>query len=652
MNPKKKPPLTRRAFMAKSACSAMGMTGVVNTLAHLKLMQGALANNAGALGDYKALIVLFLYGAKDANNFLMPGASHPGRANYDTHRGVLALPVGGTNPTHSIIANNLATEVSAPAGAEFFELHPNLPDVKTLFDDGDMCIAANVGTLVVPTKASTYNSVALPPQLFSHSDQQNQWQSSIPDKPFQSGWNGRIADFLQPQNTSSEISMSVSLSGVNDIQVGLTQAAPQYSVTNSGAISLNGYGSKYSNALNDSQDKHSYKSNTTGRRLKAFQDIMDHTHAHLFEEAYTGVVRQARENEGYVSNAVEEAEAWLHPSAVDSQGVPWPFIPATFLIQEGIDPSTLNQNSNSALNGLSSLSRQLLMIAQLMAGRRCLGNKRQLFFCSYGGHDTHQDQGGYSNTNGYVAGDLDDNMAVLNNALKAFNDCMHGLESQETGQGDPFTYDNFMLASHSDFNRTFTPNGVIPGPSGSDHAWGTHVFAMGGDVKGGNVFGYYPDLDPTGVWGTPGSTRGRWIPTTAVEQFSAPLAKWMTLGTSEIETISPTSNDSPRPSGAPTTQPTTTACWSTPTWITSTGSHDSARQEVPLPRSRRRGSGRGCPLLFPHSGAGLREVRRRRSTEPAIARGGRPEDHRPGSCLPDSTSPPNRRRAQDQSPRP
>lgn len=538
-NPKKKLSLTRRAFMAKSACSAMGVTGMVNTLAHMRLMQGALANNAGSLTGYRALIILFLQGANDSNNFIMPGLSHPGRANYNSHRGVLALPTTGTNPTHPITAANLAAEPSAPAGAEFFELHPSMPDVKTLFDDGDLCLAANVGTLVVPTKASTYNTVALPPQLFSHSDQQNQWQSSIPDKPFQSGWCGRIADFLQPQNPNSEISMSVSLAGVNDIQVGLTQNAPQYSVTNTGAISLNGYGTNYASALTDSQDKHSYINNTTGKRLKVFQDIMDYTHAHLFEEGYNGVVRRARENEGFVGSAVQEADAWNHPTEVDSQGVPWDFISATFLLQEGIDPSTLNSANTNALNGLSSLSKQLLMIAKMMTGRRCLGNKRQLFFCSYGGHDTHQDQGGYDNTNGYVTGDLDANMAVLNNALKAFNDCMHALETQETGQIEPFTYNDFILASHSDFNRTFTPNGIIPGPSGSDHAWGTHVFAMGGDVKGGNVYGYYPDLDPVGVWGTPGSTRGRWIPTSAVEQFAAPLAKWLEVTDPELDTIFP-----------------------------------------------------------------------------------------------------------------
>ena len=528
----KKRPLSRRAFLARSACAAMGTTGIVNTLAHLKLMQGALANGISGLTGYKALIVLFKFGGTDCNNMLMPGVGHPSRSNYLAHRGVLALPDSGTNPPHPITAANLAADSNAPAGAEQFLLHPEMADVKTLFNAGELSFAANVGTLVVPTTVGTYNSVALPPQLFSHSDQQNEWQSSIPDKPFQSGWCGRIADFLNAQNTEGQISMSVSLAGVNDIQVGLTQGAPQYSVTNTGAISLNGYGTNYSNALSNASDPTSYR-NTGGnaRRLKAFQDIMNYTHDHLFEEGYNGVVRRARENEGFVGSAIQEAGTWLHPSALDNQGNPWPFIEATFLLQAGIDPSTLNQGNTNALNGLPGLSRQLLMIAKLMAGRRCLGNRRQIFFCSYGGHDTHQDQGGFGtdaqgNPNVYVPGDIDDNMETLNDALKAFNDCMHALESRESGLGLPageeFTYNDFVLASHSDFNRTFTPNGVIAGPSGSDHAWGTHVFAMGGDVKGGHVYGYYPDLDPTGAWSTPGSTRGRWIPTSAVGAVRGP----------------------------------------------------------------------------------------------------------------------------------
>lgn len=542
-NQNKPRPMSRRGFLARSACSSMGLTGVVNTLAHMRLMEGALANTVGGITDYKAAIVLFHFGATDGNNLLMPDAAHPGRADYDASRGVLALPLaspGGTDDPHPIVADNLAADPAAAAGAENFALHPRLPDIKTMFDAGEMAFAANVGTLVVPTDSSTYNNVPLPPQLFSHSDQQNQWQSSISDVPFQSGWGGRVADLLNPawNVPDGKISMSVSLSGINDLQVGLLGDVTQYSVTNNGAISLNGYGTNYANALTDSADATSYTNNGNGRRLKAFQDIMNYTHDHLFEESYNTVVRRARENEGFVGSAFEEADAWLHPTAVDNNSNPWGFIEGTFLLQNGINPS-----ANNALNNVPSLSRQLISIAKMIAGRRCLGNSRQLFFCSYGGHDTHQDQGGYDGANGYVSGDLDDNMTVLNHALKAFNDVMHALETRETGLGLPageeFTYDDFILASHSDFSRTFTPNGVVPGASGSDHAWGTNIYMMGGDVKGKNVFGYYPDLDPLGSWTTPGSSRGRWIPTSSVEQFSAPIAKWLGIADPEIATIFP-----------------------------------------------------------------------------------------------------------------
>ncbi len=537
-NPNKKIEMSRRGFLARSACASMGVGGVVNTLAHMRLMEGALANTVTNITDYKAAIVLFHFGATDGNNMLMPGSGHPARSNYESHRGVLALPLsspGGTNDPHPIVADNLAADPAALAGAENFALHPELGDLKTLFDDGELAFAANVGTLVVPTTAATYGDVPLPPQLFSHSDQQNQWQSSIPDKPFQSGWSGRIADLLNPawNVPDGKISMSVSLSGINDNQVSLLGDVTQYSVTNNGAISLNGYGTNYANALSDASDPISYIRNGNGRRLKAFQDIMNYTHDHLFEENYNVVVRRARENEGFIGNAFTEANSWLHPSAVDGNGNPWGFIEGTFILQNGINPT-----SGNALNNLPSLSRQLISIAKMIAGRNSLGNSRQLFFCSYGGHDTHQDQGGYDVGAGYVPGDLDDNMATLNNALKAFNDVMKALASEPTLGGD-FNYNDFILASHSDFNRTFTPNGTVPGSSGSDHAWGTNVYMMGGDVKGKNVFGYYPDLDPTGTWTTPGSSRGRWVPSSAVEQFSAPIAKWLGIADTEIGTIFP-----------------------------------------------------------------------------------------------------------------
>ena len=93
-------------------------------------------------------------------------------------------------------------------------LHPACGDMKTLFDSGELALLANVGTLSYPlANRDEYinGTVPVPPQLFSHSDQQVQWQSSVPDKPFTSGWGGRAADLLNASyNAGSKASMSIS----------------------------------------------------------------------------------------------------------------------------------------------------------------------------------------------------------------------------------------------------------------------------------------------------------------------------------------------------------------------------------------------------------------------------------------------------------
>ncbi|MEM0895291.1 MAG: DUF1501 domain-containing protein [Verrucomicrobiota bacterium] len=518
---------SRRQFMSRSAASAAGLTGVVSTITNMRLMQAALASSAEEITDYKALIVLFLFGGVNTDNMLMPGASHPGRANYDNYRGVLAIPTGNQLP---ITAGNLS------GGEESFGLHPTMPDVQNIFNNtggaGNLSFVANVGTLIEPTikTGDLQFNVPVPPQLFSHSDQQVQWQSSVPDQPFTSGWAGRVADILSDMNNmsnpNSKISMSVTLSGLNSLLVSVPGAPIQYSVTTDGAISLNGYGANYVNALDDPSNIYSYKNppTSTSRRLEAFQKIMDYSHANLMEDSYNTVVKRARVNEGFVGNA-------LDPTILTNLGLDFDNI---FTTQHGV----------GSIDNLPSVSQQLLTIAKMIAGRDCLGNRRQLFFCSQGGYDTHQDQGGFDGTN-LVAGDLDDNLTDLNNALASFNECMQAL-----GGADPnFNYDDFLLATHSDFNRTFTPNGNVAGSSGSDHGWGGHHIVMGGGVKGGNVYGYYHDLQVTGQFDVNNiaGSRGRWIPTTSVDQFSAPLASWLGIDTgaggsipgSEMATIFP-----------------------------------------------------------------------------------------------------------------
>ena len=165
----------------------------------------------------------------------------------------------------------------------------------------------------------------------------------------------------------------------------------------------------------------------------------------------------------------------------------------------------------------TSLGDQLKMIAKLIAGRSALGNNRQIFFCQVSGYDTHQVQ---LSSHASL-------MTELSNALKAFYDTTVALGVD--GAVTTFTM--------SDFNRTFTPNGTDT-TGGSDHAWGGHAIAMGGSVFGKKLYGAFPSLK-LGTNNDTDKNRGRWIPTTSVDQYSAVLAKWFGVDSNSMSAIFP-----------------------------------------------------------------------------------------------------------------
>ncbi|MBP7143474.1 MAG: DUF1501 domain-containing protein, partial [Opitutaceae bacterium] len=207
---------SRRKFLG-ACCAAVSATGMLSALAQLRVL-GALAQPGngpqvpGMEGaeDFKALVCLFLAGGNDANNLIIP-TDATGYAAYAASRTALALP------------NNVALPIANSAGdGRAWGLHPSLSGVHSIYTQGKAAVLANVGTLLYPTTKAQYSarSVPLPPQLFSHNDQQVEWQSSVADKAFVTGWGGRLADLTNAFNQNPTISMSITLNGQNSFQVG------------------------------------------------------------------------------------------------------------------------------------------------------------------------------------------------------------------------------------------------------------------------------------------------------------------------------------------------------------------------------------------------------------------------------------------------
>lgn len=161
----------------------------------------------------------------------------------------------------------------------------------------------------------------------------------------------------------------------------------------------------------------------------------------------------------------------------------------------------------------SGLGNQLKTVAKMIQSREALGLKRQIFFCATGGFDTHGPQLGAHA--GLLGG--------VNAALTGFWNALGSVGQQDT----------VTTFTASDFGRTFDSNG-----RGSDHGWGSHHVVMGGAVRGQHVYGAFPDLDLQNA--NPLDTgRGRWLPTTSVDQYGATLARWFGVPESDLPTVFP-----------------------------------------------------------------------------------------------------------------
>ena len=468
---------TRREFFRSAGCAALGSLAISTTIRDFRLINSALAqgNGVATFPDYKALVCIFLSGGNDSNNLIIPrGAGH---ANYVAIRRNLAIPESTLLPINPV--NNDGNE---------YGFHPSCPELANLFQAGKLAVLFNVGPLLFPTDRTQYQKklVALPPQLFSHSDMVTHWQTSLPDQPPRSGWGGRIADLLHPYQNEllsdpvqrAKIALCTSIAGANTFEVGAS--VQQYHVSTGGAVTLAG-------------------ATPGSTREGVVRNIAQLSQSNLQADAYGDIIDNAIAAGGLLNDAILPTANW-------TWNTPFPNV---------------------------SLGNQLKMVARIIAARAKLNIKRQIFFVSVGGYDTHTSQVG---TTDPLIGSHANLLNELSESIAAFQAAIEQIGADAT-YGSPSLVNSVTGFTASDFGRTFPTNG-----QGSDHGWGGHHLVFGGSgdamgaVQGRRTYGTFPVLQ---VNGPDDTSTGRWIPTTSVDEYSATLAKWFGVDATHLPVVFP-----------------------------------------------------------------------------------------------------------------
>jgi uncharacterized protein (DUF1501 family) len=423
----------------------------------------ALAQQA-APTDYRALVCVFLNGGNDGNNTVVP-LDAAGYQAYANARNAAGLAI----PQASLLS------LTPPSIGTPFGLHPSLVELQTLWAQQKLAVVCNVGPLIHPMTRDQYrnNSVPKPYQLFSHSDQVTQFQTSVSNTRSQTGWAGRLSDATVSLNEGIQFPMITSVAGGSIFNAGVNTRplviAPAPTGLNQ-VLALSGFGGS--------------AEETARRNSMTFLRTIDR-------------------NPILVATASEMTQQALDISLAFAS-----------------DPTLVTAFPTT------SLGNQLKQVAKVMKLNQTsaqLGLERQIFFCSIGGFDTHQNQPSSQASL----------LTQVSQAMKAFYDA-----TVELGIASRVT--TFTL---SDFGRTLQPSGS--GASvGTDHGWGSHLFVMGGAVRGGDFYGvqgpngtFFPTIQLSGPSDT--DSRGRWIPTASVDQFSATLASWFGLPANNLSDVFP-----------------------------------------------------------------------------------------------------------------
>ena len=332
--------MNRRNFLLQCGAGLGAAGGFATNLASFNAF-------AADVSDYKALVCVFLNGAMDSHDAVIPYDQDSYDA-YEAIRGRLITDLDSSADGYSPRRRDNLLELVGSGGSidgRTFAFPEEYRPLQELYNQGDLAIVGNVGPLLEPTTRTTYlnGAASLPPRLFSHNDQQSTWMASAPEGA-NAGWGGRFADiaYASGANTNGTFT-SVSAHGSTPFLVG--NSIQPFQVSTDGALSVDNINaSEYLGSTTFAENYEAVLRNTGGTPTTLFgKDVVD-----------------------VFNNSLDANEFLTTQFSLDG------------------DPATAFPDS--------SLGSQLQIVSRIIARNSAFGARRQVFFVQIGGFDTHSNQ--------------------------------------------------------------------------------------------------------------------------------------------------------------------------------------------------------------------------------------------------------------------
>ena len=468
---------SRRQFLGETSCAAIGSTSILSTLLNLTMANHAAAQG-GMAGQRKALVCLFLSGGCDTFNLLIPRDQPGGYDEYAASRSGLAIP------RNQLLPLNFTDSLGRSYG-----LHPSCVRLAEMFNGmaGDpakkrLSLLANVGTLIepIPNKQAYLNgAVGIPKALFSHRDQIEQWQTSVPQgMDILSGWGGRAADVIHSAYNTEQtggyyMPMNFSLAGNAAFQIG--QSEGQFVITSGGALSFTGSGG--ASAVNQAKNQVLHAA-VASPLEQHYQNLFQRTHGRITSNS--------------IDRGMEFQNHFDQPGSINGQDI------ASVLAAAGFPAHSLSEQFKAAI--------------KTIAIRETLKLRRQTVFIEYSGWDHHSE----------LLANQSKMLGILDGVLYAFQKSLEALGLA----------DDVVTFTCSDFGRTLRSNG-----QGTDHAWGGNQLVMGSPVAGGLIRGAFPSLVIDGANDI--GRGGRMLPTLSADEYFCELLRWFGVTSGDMDMVLP-----------------------------------------------------------------------------------------------------------------